>query len=118
MGTLMTSTAPVLHFRDVGLGDVPTVGGKGASLGELLRAGIRVPTGLRGDDGGLPAGRRAPDRRRRDDPRPGGRARPGRRAGPAAACEAAARRSSRPRRCRPRCRGGDPRVRRPVRGVR
>ena len=41
----MTSTAPVLHFRDVGLGDVPTVGGKGASLGELLRAGIRVPTG-------------------------------------------------------------------------
>src|SRR5688500_8958206 len=45
MGHLMTSTAPVLHFRDVGLGDVPTVGGKGASLGELLRAGIRVPTG-------------------------------------------------------------------------
>ncbi|MGZ4642193.1 MAG: PEP/pyruvate-binding domain-containing protein [Blastococcus sp.] len=42
----MTSTAPVLHFRDVGLGDVPTVGGKGASLGELLRAGIRVPTGF------------------------------------------------------------------------
>jgi pyruvate, water dikinase len=46
MGILMTSTAPVLHFRDVGLGDVPTVGGKGASLGELLRAGIRVPTGF------------------------------------------------------------------------
>jgi pyruvate, water dikinase len=46
MGTLMTSTAPVLHFRDVGLGDVPTVGGKGASLGELLRAGVRVPTGF------------------------------------------------------------------------
>jgi pyruvate,water dikinase len=45
MGTLMTSIAPVLHFRDVGLGDVPAVGGKGASLGELLRAGIRVPTG-------------------------------------------------------------------------
>jgi pyruvate, water dikinase len=42
----MTSTAPVLHFRDVGLDDVPTVGGKGASLGELLRAGIRVPTGF------------------------------------------------------------------------
>ena len=42
----MTSTTPVLHFRDVGLGDVPTVGGKGASLGELLRAGIRVPTGF------------------------------------------------------------------------
>lgn len=45
MGTLMT-TRPVLHFRDVGIGDVPTVGGKGASLGELLRAGIRVPTGF------------------------------------------------------------------------
>src|SRR4051794_5865163 len=46
MGTLMATTAPVLHFRDVGLGDVPTVGGKGASLGELLRAGIQVPTGF------------------------------------------------------------------------
>jgi pyruvate, water dikinase len=45
MGTLMT-TPPVLHFRDVGLGDVATVGGKGASLGELLRAGIRVPNGF------------------------------------------------------------------------
>src|SRR5215211_7026133 len=46
MGTLMISTAPVLHFRDVGLGDVQMVGGKGASLGELLRAGIQVPTGF------------------------------------------------------------------------
>ena len=45
MGTLVT-TGSVLHFRDVGLGDVATVGGKGASLGELLRAGIRVPTGF------------------------------------------------------------------------
>jgi pyruvate, water dikinase len=45
MGTLMT-TGNVLHFRDVGLDDVATVGGKGASLGELLRAGIRVPTGF------------------------------------------------------------------------
>ncbi|HZB21935.1 MAG TPA: PEP/pyruvate-binding domain-containing protein [Blastococcus sp.] len=45
MGTLV-ATNPVLHFRDVGLGDVATVGGKGASLGELLRAGIRVPTGF------------------------------------------------------------------------
>jgi pyruvate,water dikinase len=41
----MTSARPVLHFTDVGKADVPTVGGKGASLGELLRAGIRVPTG-------------------------------------------------------------------------
>ncbi len=40
------TTRSVLHFRDVGLGDVATVGGKGASLGELLRAGIRVPTGF------------------------------------------------------------------------
>ncbi len=42
----MTSTLPVLRFADVGLGDVPSVGGKGASLGELLRAGIRVPNGF------------------------------------------------------------------------
>ncbi|WP_233517751.1 PEP/pyruvate-binding domain-containing protein [Geodermatophilus marinus] len=42
----MTTTAPVLHVRDVGRDDVPRVGGKGASLGELLRAGIRVPTGF------------------------------------------------------------------------
>jgi pyruvate,water dikinase len=45
MGVLVT-TRPVLHFSEVGLGDVATVGGKGASLGELLRAGIRVPTGF------------------------------------------------------------------------
>ena len=42
----MTSTRPVLRFADVGLGDVASVGGKGASLGELLRAGIRVPNGF------------------------------------------------------------------------
>src|SRR4051794_14224581 len=46
MGTPMTTTRPVLHFSEVGLGDVPDVGGKGASLGELLRAGIQVPTGF------------------------------------------------------------------------
>src|SRR3712207_3109411 len=46
MGTLMTDVQPVLHFSQVGLADVPDVGGKGASLGELLRAGIRVPTGF------------------------------------------------------------------------
>jgi pyruvate,water dikinase len=33
-------------FRDVGLVDRPTVGGKGASLGELTRAGISVPPGF------------------------------------------------------------------------
>ncbi|NEK59289.1 phosphoenolpyruvate synthase [Geodermatophilus sabuli] len=42
----MTTAAPVVAFADVGLADVPTVGGKGASLGELRRAGIQVPDGF------------------------------------------------------------------------
>jgi pyruvate,water dikinase len=42
----MTTTPPVLRFADVGIGDVASVGGKGANLGELLRAGIRVPEGF------------------------------------------------------------------------
>ena len=42
----MTTTRPVLRFAEVGIEDVPSVGGKGASLGELLRAGIRVPDGF------------------------------------------------------------------------
>ena len=46
MGTLMTSVQPVLRFAGVGRDDVLTAGGKGASLGELLRAGIRVPDGF------------------------------------------------------------------------
>lgn len=33
-------------FKDIGLGDVPQVGGKGANLGELTRAGIAVPPGF------------------------------------------------------------------------
>ena len=33
-------------FKDIGLHDRPEVGGKGASLGELQRAGIRVPPGF------------------------------------------------------------------------
>jgi pyruvate,water dikinase len=33
-------------FRDIGLSDRPTVGGKGGSLGELTRAGIPVPAGF------------------------------------------------------------------------
>jgi pyruvate, water dikinase len=37
---------PVLPFADVGRDDVPYAGGKGASLGELMRAGIRVPDGF------------------------------------------------------------------------
>ena len=36
----------VAWFRDLGIGDRPTVGGKGASLGELTRAGIAVPPGF------------------------------------------------------------------------
>src|SRR5512140_3664322 len=37
-------------FRDIGLGDVPVVGGKNASLGELLKnlapLGVNVPDGF------------------------------------------------------------------------
>jgi pyruvate, water dikinase len=36
----------VLSFAELGRDDVPAAGGKGASLGELLRAGIRVPDGF------------------------------------------------------------------------
>ncbi len=40
----------VLNFRDVGLTDIPRVGGKNASLGEMIRemagAGVRVPPGF------------------------------------------------------------------------
>ncbi len=42
----MTTMQPVLWFAEIGLGDRPTVGGKGGSLGELTRAGIRVPPGF------------------------------------------------------------------------
>jgi len=41
----MTSQDLVRQVSDVGLGDRPVVGGKGASLGELSRAGMRVPAG-------------------------------------------------------------------------
>jgi pyruvate,water dikinase len=37
---------PVASFKDVGLADRPTVGGKGGSLGELTQAGIAVPPGF------------------------------------------------------------------------
>jgi pyruvate,water dikinase len=36
----------VAWFKDVGITDRPTVGGKGGSLGELTRAGIAVPPGF------------------------------------------------------------------------
>ena len=47
----MTSTTPfVLPFRELGLSDVPRVGGKNASLGELIQhltpLGVRVPDGF------------------------------------------------------------------------
>jgi pyruvate,water dikinase len=43
----MTLTNPNLlsRFAEIGINDRLTVGGKGASLGELVRAGIRVPPG-------------------------------------------------------------------------
>ncbi len=37
---------PVAWFKDVGIADRPTVGGKGGSLGELTGAGIPVPPGF------------------------------------------------------------------------
>ena len=36
----------VLNFEDLGKEDIQTVGGKNASLGELIKAGIRVPPGF------------------------------------------------------------------------
>jgi pyruvate,water dikinase len=41
----MNARAWIRHFDEIGIGDRPQVGGKGASLGELLRAGIAVPPG-------------------------------------------------------------------------
>ncbi|MGA2837080.1 MAG: phosphoenolpyruvate synthase [Acidimicrobiales bacterium] len=37
---------PIAWFEDVGLGDVASVGGKGANLGELTRGGLPVPRGF------------------------------------------------------------------------
>jgi pyruvate, water dikinase len=42
----MPSTEAIGWFADIGLHDRPHVGGKGGSLGELLRAGIAVPPGF------------------------------------------------------------------------
>ena len=45
----MTDPA-ILWFEDLAIGDVPSVGGKNASLGEMTRelgaAGVRIPTGF------------------------------------------------------------------------
>ena len=42
--------SPVLWFEEIGMGDVPQVGGKNASLGELIQTlkakGVRVPDGF------------------------------------------------------------------------
>src|SRR5512143_880311 len=38
--------AYVLGFEEVGKASLPAVGGKNASLGEMLKAGIRVPPGF------------------------------------------------------------------------
>lgn len=43
---MVNNTSLVVRFEDVGMGDAPTVGGKGASLGELAGAGIPVPEGF------------------------------------------------------------------------
>ena len=40
------NTAVVRHLRDVRMSDAAEVGGKAASLGELLAAGVRVPEGV------------------------------------------------------------------------
>ncbi len=42
----MASRDFVSWFADIGLSDRPTVGGKGGSLGELIRAGVDVPPGF------------------------------------------------------------------------
>ena len=41
-----TPDPAIAPFAAIGLSDRPRVGGKGASLGELMRAGIRVPPGF------------------------------------------------------------------------
>jgi pyruvate,water dikinase len=41
----LTTSNLIKRFAEIGMHDRPTVGGKGASLGELLRAKIRVPSG-------------------------------------------------------------------------
>src|SRR5215831_12528465 len=42
----MRSSGKIRWFRDITLNDRATVGGKGGSLGELMRAGVRVPAGF------------------------------------------------------------------------
>ena len=42
----MKTEKHILWFKDIFLSDIPRVGGKGGSLGELCGAGIRVPDGF------------------------------------------------------------------------
>src|SRR3954452_14240112 len=42
----MASLPYVVPLAEVGAGDVAVAGGKGANLGELVRAGFRVPDGF------------------------------------------------------------------------
>jgi pyruvate,water dikinase len=42
----MSADKDVVKFQEVGRGDIPLVGGKGANLGEMLRANIPVPPGF------------------------------------------------------------------------
>lgn len=43
---MIKKTAHVLWFKDINKNDIPLVGGKGANLGEMVRAGIPVPDGF------------------------------------------------------------------------
>jgi pyruvate,water dikinase len=42
----VVASGMIRHFSEIGIGDRASVGGKGASLGELTRAGIPVPPGF------------------------------------------------------------------------
>lgn len=42
----MTDSPNILWFKDIDKHDIPLVGGKGANLGEMLRAGFPVPDGF------------------------------------------------------------------------
>lgn len=44
--TTVRTRVPLRWFDDLGVGDVPFAGGKGANLGELTRAGVPVPPGF------------------------------------------------------------------------
>ena len=43
---MTTDAQTIVWFRDIGRGDVPVAGGKGANLGEMTQAGIPVPPGF------------------------------------------------------------------------